>query len=94
MHFLSTKHMMSLQKSQSSKALGTLDYAGNQRAIENMLIDMSFSSSKLEGNTYTYLDTEKLIKMGQESDTRTQFEAQMILNHKYALQYCLDIRHE
>ena len=40
----------------------------NRRAIENLLIDLSYASSKMEGNTYSYLDTEVLIKYNAEAD--------------------------
>lgn len=72
--------------------LSTYDYKTNIRWIENLLIDLSFSSSKLEWNTYNYLDTEVLIKYNQQANWRTQFESQMILNHKNAIKYIIDNR--
>ncbi|EKE28287.1 MAG: hypothetical protein ACD_3C00083G0026 [uncultured bacterium (gcode 4)] len=74
--------------------LSTYDYKTNIRWIENLLIDISFSSSKLEWNTYSYLDTEVLIKYNQEAEWKTQFESQMILNHKNAIKYIIDNRND
>jgi Fic family protein len=48
--------------------MATLDYLKNRRAIENLLIDLSYTSSKLEGNTYSYLDTEVLIKYHEAAE--------------------------
>jgi Fic family protein len=58
--------------------------------IETLLIDLSYASSKLEGNTYSYLDTEVLIKYGESAKGKTALETQMILNHKYVLKYIID----
>jgi len=54
------------------------------------LIDLSYASSKLEGNTYSYLDTEVLIKYGESAEGKTVFETQMILNHKEVIKYIID----
>lgn len=70
--------------------LSSYDYKENLRAIENLLIDLSFSSSKFEGNTYSYLDTEILIKYNNSAEWKTQVETQMILNHKNAIKYIID----
>ncbi len=74
------------------EGLSTYDYRVNIRAIENLLIDLSFSSSKLEGNTYSYLDTEVLIKYNTSPDGKSPFETQMILNHKNAIKYIIENR--
>lgn len=74
--------------------LSSYDYKQNLRAIENLLIDLSFSSSKLEWNTYSYLDTEILIKYNNSAEWKTKFETQMILNHKNAIKYIIDNKKE
>jgi Fic family protein len=58
--------------------------------LERFTIELSWKSSKIEGNTYTLLDTEKLIREGVESVTNTKEEAIMILNHKKSLNYILE----
>lgn len=61
------------------------------RAILNrLLIDLSWASSNLEGNTYTRLETRKLIEQGDTSDTKTVIETQMILNHKAAIELLVE----
>lgn len=74
--------------------LSSYDYKQNLRAIENLLIDLSFSSSKLEWNTYSYLDTEILIKYNNSAEWKTIEETQMILNHKNAIKYIIDNKKE
>lgn len=55
--------------------------------LNRLLIDLSWASSRLEGNTYTQLDTERLIEFGETADGKDAFETQMILNHKAAIEY-------
>jgi hypothetical protein len=52
-----------------------------------LLIDLSWASSQLEGNTYSRLDTERLIEFGQAAEGKDALETQMILNHKDAIEY-------
>ena len=61
------------------------------RAILNrLLIDLSWSSSRLEGNTYSRLETQQLIEFGRAAEGKDQREAQMILNHKAAIEMLVD----
>jgi hypothetical protein len=55
--------------------------------LNRLLIDLSWASSRLEGNTYSRLDTERLIDFGQVAEGKDLLEAQMILNHKAAIEY-------
>ncbi len=55
--------------------------------MNRLLIDLSWASSRLEGNTYTRLDTERLIEFGQAAAGKDALETQMILNHKAAIEY-------
>lgn len=61
-----------------------------RRILERLLVDLSWASSRLEGNTYSLLDTERLIRFGQEAAGKDRKEAVMILNHKDAIQYVVD----
>ncbi|MDD3815632.1 MAG: Fic family protein [Desulfocapsaceae bacterium] len=54
--------------------------------MNRLLIDLSWSSSRLEGNTYSRLDTERLIEFGQAAEGKDALETQMILNHKAAIE--------
>lgn len=67
----------------ASQPAGT--YARN--ILNRLLIDLSWNSSRLEGNTYSLLDTRRLIEFGQQAEGRDQAEAQMILNHKDAIEF-------
>lgn len=57
------------------------------RQIYNrLLIDLSWNSSRLEGNTYSLLETERLLELGETAEGKDAREAQMILNHKAAIE--------
>ncbi|GHV74295.1 hypothetical protein AGMMS49940_15970 [Spirochaetia bacterium] len=58
-----------------------------QKELERLTIEFSWKSSKIEGNTYSLLDTERLIAEHIEAKGKKQEEAIMILNHKTALDY-------
>jgi hypothetical protein len=55
--------------------------------LDRLLIDLSWASSALEGNTYSRLDTQRLIEQGQAATGKDARETQMILNHKDAIEY-------
>jgi len=61
-----------------------------RKILGRLLIDLSWNSSRLEGNTYSLLDTRKLIELGQEAKGRAPLEAQMILNHKDAIEFLVN----
>lgn len=58
--------------------------------LQKLLVDLSYNSSRLEGNTYSLLDTERLIKLGEEAENKSAMEAQMILNHKDAIEFIVN----
>ncbi len=60
-----------------------------KKEFERLTIELSWKSSHLEGNTYTLLETEALIKEAREASGHDKKEAIMILNHKIALDYIL-----
>lgn len=55
--------------------------------LQRLLIDLSWNSSRLEGNTYSLLDTQQLISQGKTADNKSAMDAQMILNHKDAIEF-------
>ena len=61
-----------------------------KRILTRLLVDLAWASSRLEGNTYEILETERLIEAGQAADGKDRAEALMILNHKDAIQYVVD----
>ena len=58
--------------------------------LGRLLIDLSWASSHLEGNTYTRLDTRELIEHGKVAQGKAAMETQMILNHKTAIELLVE----
>jgi fido (protein-threonine AMPylation protein) len=67
---------------------GTYD----RQLLERLLIDLSWASSHLEGNTYSLLDTKELIEHGKVAKGKNALETQMILNHKAAIELLINNR--
>ena len=61
-----------------------------RRIFEKLLVDLAWASSRMEGNTYDILQTERLVKFGEEATGKDRKEAVMILNHKEAIQYLVN----
>lgn len=68
----------------------TLSNAQYQKELERLAIDLSWKSSQIEGNTYSLLETERLLRDKQTAEGKTQAEATMLLNHKEALDFILE----
>ncbi|OIN94170.1 MAG: cell filamentation protein Fic [Comamonadaceae bacterium CG1_02_60_18] len=58
--------------------------------LGRLLVDLSWASSRLEGNTYSRLDTQNLIEFGQAAQGKDAIETQMILNHKAAIEMLVE----
>lgn len=71
---------------QQTKPAGT--YA--RTILNRLLIDLSWNSSRLEGNTYSLLETKRLIELGESAAGKDATETQMILNHKSAIEFIMD----
>ena len=86
-HYLTQKqrdHLATIGKPQiEAAAAGT--YA--KQILNRLLIDLAWNSSRLEGNTYSLLDTRRLLDFGEAAQGRGPLEAQMILNHKDAIEF-------
>lgn len=61
-----------------------------RQVMDRLLIDLSWNSSRLEGNTYSLLETERLLAQGEAAGGKNVFETQMILNHKAAIEMLAD----
>ena len=70
-----------------NKRIANLSATIRKKELERLVIELSWKSSKIEGNTYTLLDTEKLILENKEASGHSKTETQMILNHKDAFNY-------
>jgi len=61
-----------------------------RQVFDRLLIDLSWNSSRLEGNTYSLLETARLLEMGESAKGKDAVETQMILNHKAAIELLVD----
>lgn len=61
-----------------------------RRIYNRLLIDLSYNSSRLEGNTYSLIDTERLVKEGVAAEGKLDEEKIMILNHKEAIRHLVE----
>lgn len=68
------------------------EMTGNEyrKEMERLGIDLSWKSSQIEGNTYSLLETERLLRESKTAAGKTKEEAVMLLNHKDALRFILD----
>jgi len=82
------EHLNTLQE-KFSKNTTDLSSEEFNREFERLAIDLSWKSSQIEGNTYSLLETEQLLKEQQTAAGKTKDEATMLLNHKEALDFIL-----
>lgn len=61
-----------------------------KKELERLTIDLSWKSSQIEGNTYSLLETERLLKDKETASGKTKEEAIMLLNHKDAIDFIID----
>ncbi len=61
-----------------------------RQIFNRLLIDLSWNSSRLEGNTYSLLETERLLEQGEASEGKNAMETQMLLNHKDAIELLVE----
>ena len=80
------RHLLEIGGSHGDLPVGT--YA--RQIFNRLLIDLSWNSSRLEGNTYSLLETERLLKLSEVVEGKDLKEAQMILNHKEAIEFLVD----
>jgi Fic family protein len=80
------RKLFELGKTDGDRPAGT--YA--RQIYSRLLIDLSWNSSRLEGNTYSLLETERLLELGEAAEGKDRRETQMILNHKAAIEFLLE----
>lgn len=61
-----------------------------RQILDRLLIDLAWNSSRLEGNTYSLLETQRLLELGESAEGKATQEAQMILNHEAAIEMLAD----
>ena len=82
-------HLNNLQEEFTSNA-SKLSKSEYKNELERLAIDLSWKSSQIEGNTYSLLETERLLKDKETAAGKTKDEASMLLNHKEALDFIID----
>lgn len=92
--YLSTSikaHLQGMGKNTADpKIIGT--YA--QKILNHLLIDLSWNSSRLEGNTYSLLETQRLLEWGEQPENKSTTDTQMILNHRAAIEFLVESSEE
>lgn len=85
----SEKEIRDLEKINNDylKRIKNMSETSFKKEIERLTIELSWKSSQIEGNTYSLIDTEILIKERKEALGHSKEEAIMILNHKNAVDY-------
>ena len=83
------KHLNELQQ-MFRKHVDEMTVNEYKKEMERLGIDLSWKSSQIEGNTYSLLETERLLRESKTAEGKTKEEAIMLLNHKDALRFILD----
>ena len=83
------KERLSTLQAQFTRNLVGITPTEYRKEMERLGIDLSWKSSQIEGNTYSLLETERLLKDKQTASGKTKEEAVMLLNHKDALDFVL-----
>lgn len=89
-HTLFTEsEVLKLQKLEKSYLTNISQLSENEykKELERLAIDLSWKSSQIEGNTYSLLETERLLKEKETASGKTKDEATMLLNHKEAIDF-------
>ena len=88
--YLSDSLRRQLHKMGATTAAGQPAGTYSRAILNRLLIDLSWASSHLEGNTYSRLDTRELIEHGKAARGKAAIETQMILNHKTAIELLVE----
>lgn len=81
---------LNLLQKQYKANINDLNPTEYQKELDRLAIDLSWKSSQIEGNTYSLLETERLLKDKQTASGKTKEEAVMLLNHKDALDFIIE----
>lgn len=83
------QHLINLQKNHK-KNISNLTESEYNKELERLAIDLSWKSSQIEGNTYSLLETEQLLKEKETAEGKTKDEAIMLLNHKETIDFIIE----
>lgn len=81
---------LELLQKEYKKNIAELSESEYNKELERLAIDLSWKSSQIEGNTYTLLETERLLREKETASGKTKEEAVMLLNHKDALDFIIE----
>ncbi|MFO8067833.1 MAG: Fic family protein [Bacteroidales bacterium] len=81
---------LNLLQKQFEKNISQLSEIEFKKELERLAIDLSWKSSQIEGNTYSLLETERLLKEKETAAGKTREEATMLLNHKDAIDFIIE----
>jgi len=81
---------LALLQKEYEKNISELSNSEYKKELDRLAIDLSWKSSQIEGNTYTLLETERLLKEKETASGKTKEEAVMLLNHKDALDFIIE----
>ncbi|OGI94465.1 hypothetical protein A3A03_02825 [Candidatus Nomurabacteria bacterium RIFCSPLOWO2_01_FULL_40_18] len=84
------KEMLDVTTGRYREKIKSVSPVGQMKELERFVIELSWKSSKIEGNTYTLLDTERLLREGIPAEGHTPDETAMIINHKKAFSFILE----
>jgi len=80
---------LSILQDQYRKNISELEKIEYKKELERLAIDLSWKSSQIEGNTYSLLETEQLLKEKKTASGKTKEEAIMLLNHKDTIDFII-----
>jgi Fic family protein len=81
---------LGLLQKKFEKNISQLSEIEYKKELERLAIDLSWKSSQIEGNTYSLLETERLLKEKETASGKTKEEAIMLLNHKEAIDFIVE----
>jgi len=85
------QYLTNLQK-QFMTNISELTESEYKKEFERLAIDLSWKSSQIEGNTYSLLETERLLKEKETAQGKSKNEAVMLLNHKEAIDFMMETK--
>lgn len=89
--FAEELNILNSAQEQFRQHLSEMNDTEYRKEMERLGIDLSWKSSQIEGNTYSLLETERLLREKETASGKTKDEAIMLLNHKDALDFILDV---
>jgi Fic family protein len=81
---------LNVLQNQYESNINELSSSQYNKELERLAIDLSWKSSQIEGNTYSLLETERLLKDKETAEGKTKDDATMLLNHKEAIDFIVE----